>query len=72
MTDFPHKTPSRQSSLHPEIEAAQIAEVRRRIAQLESGEVVLVSGDEALARIRQLIASARVGGESGLRRSSRN
>lgn len=42
--------------ISPEITTAQLAEVRRRIAQVESGEVELVAGDEALARIRNLLA----------------
>lgn len=46
----------------PDIAAAQIAEVRRRIAQIESGEVALIPGDEALARVRQLVASAHAAG----------
>ena len=40
----------------PEITHLQLAEVRRRIAQVESGEVALVPGDEALARVRSLLA----------------
>jgi len=40
----------------PEITSAQLTEVRRRIAQVESGEVELVPGDEALARVRNLLA----------------
>lgn len=40
----------------PEITLAQLAEVRRRIAQVESGEVALIPGDEALARVRRLLA----------------
>jgi putative addiction module component (TIGR02574 family) len=43
----------------PEIAQAQTSEVRRRIAQVEAGEVALVPGDEALAHVRRLIASAR-------------
>ena len=43
----------------PEITEAQLAEVRRRIAQVESGEVELIPGDEALARVRNLLASAQ-------------
>jgi putative addiction module component (TIGR02574 family) len=43
----------------PEIAAAQVAEVRRRIAEVEAGVVSLIPGDEALARVRQLVASAR-------------
>jgi putative addiction module component (TIGR02574 family) len=38
----------------PEISSAQLGEVRRRIAQVESGAVELISGDEALARVRNL------------------
>jgi putative addiction module component (TIGR02574 family) len=44
----------------PDIAAAQLTEVRRRIAQVEEGKVALIPGDEALARVRQLVASARV------------
>jgi putative addiction module component (TIGR02574 family) len=40
----------------PEISREQLAEVRRRIAQVESGEVELIPGDEALARVRHLLA----------------
>ena len=40
----------------PEITSAQLTEVRRRIAQVESGEVELIPGDEALARVRNLLA----------------
>ena len=52
MESFAHDIP-------PDIAAAQIAEVQRRIAQVESGEIALISGDEALASVRQLVASAR-------------
>ena len=38
--------------ISPEITSAQLAEVRRRIAQVESGEVELIPGDEVLARVR--------------------
>lgn len=40
----------------PEITAAQLAEVRRRIAEVESGEAALIPGDEVLARVRRLLA----------------
>lgn len=40
----------------PEITNAQLAEVRRRIAQVESGEVALIPGDEVLARVRRLLS----------------
>ena len=43
----------------PEIEEAQIAEVRRRIAQVESGEVGLVPGEQALDQVRRVVAAAR-------------
>jgi Putative addiction module component len=42
--------------ISPEITSAQLAEVRRRIAQVESGEAALIPGDEALARVRNLLA----------------
>ena len=45
----------------PEIQGAHITEVRRRIAEVASGEVSLVSGDEAMLRVRQLVDAARSG-----------
>ena len=42
--------------ISPGITSAQLAEVRRQIAQLESGEAALVPGDEVLARVRNLPA----------------
>jgi hypothetical protein len=38
-----------------EIRRAHIEEVRKRIAQVESGEVELIPGDEALARVRNVL-----------------
>lgn len=38
-----------------EITNAQLAEVRRRIAQVESGEAEIIPGDEVLARVRRLL-----------------
>jgi putative addiction module component (TIGR02574 family) len=46
-------------NIPPDIAAAQVAEVRRRIAEVEAGEVSLIPGDEALARVRQMVAAAR-------------
>jgi len=40
----------------PEIIEAQLVEVRRRNAQVESGEAALIQGDEVLARVRNLLA----------------
>lgn len=40
----------------PEITSAQLTEVRRRIAEVESGAATLIPGDEALARVRNLLA----------------
>jgi putative addiction module component (TIGR02574 family) len=40
-----------------EIQRAHIDEVRRRIAQVESGEVEMIPGDKALARVRTLLAA---------------
>lgn len=42
--------------ISPEISVAQLAEVQRRIAQVESGDTVLIPGDEVLARARNLLA----------------
>jgi putative addiction module component (TIGR02574 family) len=42
--------------ISPEITKAHLAEVRRRIGQIESGEVELIPGDEALARGRSHLA----------------
>ena len=42
-----------------DIAQAQITEVRRRIAQVEAGEAPLIPGEEALAQVRRLVASAR-------------
>lgn len=55
VADLTHEIPA-------EIESAQLAEVRRRIAEVESGEVALIPGDEVLAHMRQLVASARAAG----------
>ena len=44
------------ADVSPEIMNAQLHEVRRRIAQVESGEAALIPGDEALARVRNLLA----------------
>lgn len=41
----------------PEITSAQLAEVRQRIVQVESGEVELIPGDEVLARARRLLTN---------------
>ncbi len=41
----------------PEITRLQLDEVRRRIAEVESGAVALIPGDEALAQVRNLIAA---------------
>jgi putative addiction module component (TIGR02574 family) len=46
-------------NIPPEIERAQIEEVRRRVAQVESGEVRLIPGEQALEQVRRIVASAR-------------
>lgn len=43
----------------PEVERAQIEEVRRRVAQVESGEATVIPGKQALEQVRRLVASAR-------------
>ena len=42
-----------------EITKAQLADVRRRISQVESGEAALIPGDEVLAQARNLLAEHR-------------
>lgn len=46
----------------PEIEQAWINEVRRRMSEIESGEVESIPGEQALAQVRRLVASARKSG----------
>jgi len=46
-------------NIPPEIERAQIEEVRRRIAQVNSGEVTLIPGDQGLEQVRRLVPSPR-------------
>lgn len=43
-----------------EIQRAHIDEIRKRIAQVESGEVELIPGDEALGRVRKLLSEHSV------------
>jgi len=45
-------------SIPPEIAQEQMTEVRRRIAQVESGEVTLIPGEEALAHVRRILVPA--------------
>ena len=45
-------------AIPPDIAQAQLSEVRRRIAQVEAGEVTLVPGEEALAHVRRILVSA--------------
>ena len=47
-------------STPPEVQRAQIDEVRRRIAEVESGAVRLIPGEQALDEVRRLVASARM------------
>jgi putative addiction module component (TIGR02574 family) len=46
-----------------EIAKAQLEEVRRRIAEVKSGNVALIPGDEALTQVRKLLL-ARPGSPS--------
>ena len=47
-------------STPPEVERAQLDEVRRRIAEAESGAGDLFRASRHWARVRRLVASARV------------
>jgi putative addiction module component (TIGR02574 family) len=42
-----------------DIALAQLTEVRRRIAQVDAGETALIPGEDALAHVRRIVASAR-------------
>ena len=46
---------SSAEAIAPEIEQAHLAEVRRRIALVETGEVRLVSGEDVLAEGRAIL-----------------
>lgn len=46
-----------------EIVQAQLGGVRRRIEQVESGEVRMIPGDQALARVRRLLADQIAAGQ---------
>ena len=43
----------------PEIERAQLDEVRRRIAEAESGAATLIPGEQAFAEVRKMVEAAR-------------
>ena len=47
------------AQIPPAIQAAQLTEVRRRISEVESGEVSVISGEEAMRRVRRLVETAR-------------
>jgi len=40
------------------LEEAQVAEVQRRIAEIESGGVKLIPSEQVLGHVRELVASA--------------
>ena len=46
----------------PDVQQAHVAQVRRRIADVELGKVTLIPGEEALQQVRRLVGSARAGG----------
>ena len=45
----------------PDVQRAQIAEVRRRIAEVDSGDVSPVSAEEVFERVRRMVSSAHAG-----------
>jgi putative addiction module component (TIGR02574 family) len=45
-----------------DVAQSQISEVRRRISEVDAGEVALLPGVEALAHVRRIVASARAAG----------
>jgi hypothetical protein len=46
----------------PDIQRAQLSEVRGRIAEVESGAVNLIPGDEAIAEVRRVIEAVSKAG----------
>jgi putative addiction module component (TIGR02574 family) len=52
-----HLVESLADEAPPTISQAQMTEIRRRIAEVEAGEDVLVSEEEAFAQIRRTLAS---------------
>ena len=48
---------SSAEAILPEIERAHLAELRRRIARVEAGEVQLIPGEQVLAEGRAVLAS---------------
>lgn len=45
--------------ISPEIERAHLEEVLRRVTEMEFGEVTPIPGEEAMDRVRRLVAAAR-------------
>ncbi|CAN5888720.1 hypothetical protein BH11VER1_BH11VER1_00100 [soil metagenome] len=43
-----------------DINRSQLSEVRRRIAEVESGQIGLIPGETALSHVRQMVADARL------------
>ena len=43
----------------PEIAESHIGVVRRRMAEVDAGEVAIIPGDQALEQIRKFVTSAR-------------
>ena len=46
-------------NIPPDIERAQVDEVRRRIIQVEAGDVTLIPGEQAMEQVRRIVASTR-------------
>ncbi|MBM3841637.1 MAG: addiction module protein [Verrucomicrobia bacterium] len=47
------------SSTSPDLEARQLAEVQRRMADVEAGRVELVPGSDALREVREAVRRTR-------------
>lgn len=50
-----HRLEERLHSIDPQIETAWRDEAHRRLAELQSGQVQAIPGDEVSARIRQIV-----------------
>jgi putative addiction module component (TIGR02574 family) len=54
-----HLVETLTAAMPPEIERAQLDEVKRRISEVDAGTVDLIGGDQALAEVRRLVAAAQ-------------
>jgi putative addiction module component (TIGR02574 family) len=49
---------TQSDGMQPDIERAQLAEVQRRVAEVESGAVTLIPGEQVFAEVRRIVRMA--------------